>query len=241
MVETNYRSLFALAPVRAAHLPEFQEWVVEEDRKADATAHKYSRFLTRAAEHYEVPIHERTLAHEFDVNRIVSRISEVVARRGRWADGTFNAHDITDNLIPALHAYVCFAKAKYPASREIIMEANDVPQGKIPQGVRQEISRLVRDTKMSQEIKALHEYTCQLCGIRMALRPGEFYAEGHHLKPLGRPHNGEDVPENVVCVCPNCHVLLDYNVVPITLGTLRLVPGHTVGRDYVDYHNAHCR
>jgi putative restriction endonuclease len=35
------------------------------------------------------------------------------------------------------------------------------------------------------------------------------YAEACHIKPLGRPHNGPDTPENILCLCPNCHVLFD--------------------------------
>ena len=38
---------------------------------------------------------------------------------------------------------------------------------------------------------------------------GRRHAEICHIKPLGRPHNGPDVPENILCLCPNCHVLLD--------------------------------
>ena len=29
----------------------------------------------------------------------------------------------------------------------------------------------------------------------------------------GIPHNGPDKLENMICVCPNCHVLLDFGVI----------------------------
>jgi predicted restriction endonuclease len=56
----------------------------------------------------------------------------------------------------------------------------------------------------------LHEYRCQICGKRIALPDGGFYAEAHHIRPLGSPHNGPDHVGNILCVCPNHHVALDY-------------------------------
>lgn len=35
------------------------------------------------------------------------------------------------------------------------------------------------------------------------------YAEAAHIRALGSPHNGPDVIENVLCLCPNHHVLFD--------------------------------
>jgi putative restriction endonuclease len=29
------------------------------------------------------------------------------------------------------------------------------------------------------------------------------------VRGLGRPHNGPDTPDNVLCLCPNHHVLFD--------------------------------
>ena len=66
---------------------------------------------------------------------------------------------------------------------------------------------------------------------------GKLYAEIHHIKPLGAPHNGLDVRENVLCVCPNCHVLLDYGAIQLDVSKLRVSPKHRVGKDYIDYHN----
>jgi hypothetical protein len=47
----------------------------------------------------------------------------------------------------------------------------------------------------------LYDFTCQICGTRLAT-PAGAYAEICHIKPLGRPHNGPDVPENILCLCP---------------------------------------
>jgi putative restriction endonuclease len=45
-----------------------------------------------------------------------------------------------------------------------------------------------------------------------------------HIRPLGAPHNGPDVKENIIiCLCPNHHVLFDSGA--ITLADDLLVIG----------------
>ncbi len=52
------------------------------------------------------------------------------------------------------------------------------------------------------------------------------------MKPLGRPYNGPDTKDNIICVCPFCHVLLDYKVIKLDKSK---VPN--VLSVYIDYHN----
>lgn len=118
--------------------------------------------------------------------------------------------------------------------------AEDVGADESPERVTGMVSRVVRDTKLVRQVKALHNQTCQLCGLRLKLSPGRFYSEGHHLRPLGKPHNGPDRISNIICVCPNCHVKLDYRTTRISYDKLKTVPGHTVAKRFVDFHNANC-
>ena len=119
-----------------------------------------------------------------------------------------------------------------------IFVADDLDEAELARRVKGEVSRIVRDTKIVREVKALHNHTCQLCGDRLELSPGTFYSEAHHLKPLGKPHAGPDKKANLVCVCPNCHVKLDYHAVRILPGQLK--PGHVVNQEYIDHHNDLC-
>lgn len=106
--------------------------------------------------------------------------------------------------------------------------------------------RIVRDTKLSVEIKEHYNYTCQICGIKISVR-GVGYAEAAHIRPLGRPHNGKDQPGNIICLCPNHHVMLDKGVISIdtdlTLkgidGVLTLREGHTLETGNLQYHQEH--
>jgi predicted restriction endonuclease len=119
------------------------------------------------------------------------------------------------------------------------MSAVDLPP-ELPLRLKSEISRIVRDSKLVREIKVAHDYTCQVCGTKLELAPGRFYAEAHHLKPLGHPHNGPDVKANLLCVCPNCHVKLDFTAMKIDMSMLITVRGHRISEEYIDYHNTQC-
>ncbi len=97
--------------------------------------------------------------------------------------------------------------------------------------------RIIRDTNLAKRVKSLHGYRCQLCEYTLLLPNGSLYAEAHHIQPLGEPHNGPDVMENVLCVCPNHHAELDYGARRLQIGELRVLFGHSVGEEYIRYHN----
>lgn len=107
-------------------------------------------------------------------------------------------------------------------------------------------SRIVRDTEKSRKVKRLYDYTCQLCGTRLDTPAGP-YAEGAHIKPLGVPHNGPDIEPNLLCLCPNHHVLFDDGAITLAddltvigLSTPKvLTTKHEVGTEYIRYHREH--
>jgi len=80
----------------------------------------------------------------------------------------------------------------------------------------EKILRRVRDTEKIRQLKVVYNYACQVCGKpEVQIGPTKYYAEGHHLKPLGKPHNGEDHESNIIILCPNHHILFDRNVMAI--------------------------
>ena len=103
-----------------------------------------------------------------------------------------------------------------------------------------------RDTKQSRKLKELYDYTCQVCGIRLATPIGA-YAEGAHIRPLGEPHNGPDSSDNLLCLCPNHHVLFDLGAISLnddlTLiglpGRLTQNPRHKLNIENLRYHREH--
>jgi 5-methylcytosine-specific restriction protein A len=131
------------------------------------------------------------------------------------------------------------SKGKAPKQKPPqLSENSSIPEGKLkPKRKPQQINRTIRDTKIALYVKLIHLYSCQLCGDRIELSSDEFYAEAHHIRPLAEKHSGPDVIENVICVCPKCHVLLDYGAIRIEKENLSLVSGHSLSEDYIEYHN----
>jgi len=109
-------------------------------------------------------------------------------------------------------------------------DLNDPPEAA---RIETTIYRILRDTVLSREVKIAHNFKCQLCSVTIQLGDGSYYAEAHHVKPLGRPYNGPDTVDNIICVCPTCHVLLDYKVIKLEKAKLA-----NVSSEYVDYHNS---
>jgi putative restriction endonuclease len=112
------------------------------------------------------------------------------------------------------------------------------------------IQRIVRNSAVVQRVKELHDYRCQVCGLRLET-PGGPYAEGAHIRPLGHPHDGPDTPANILCLCPNDHVLLDTGGLVIRddmtvveresgrpLGRLLTARRHSISPAHLAYHRA---
>lgn len=106
-----------------------------------------------------------------------------------------------------------------------------------PKRLETTTTRTVRDTQITRTVKQVHDHRCQRCEETLKLPGEERYAEAHHIKPLGKPHEGPDRHWNVLCVCPNCHVLLDKGAVRLDLSKLRTVEGHEIEEEVVEYHN----
>lgn len=106
--------------------------------------------------------------------------------------------------------------------------------------IREEIHRYAVHVRTLREI---YDSTCQVCGERLEL-PSGGYAEICHIRPLGRPHDGPDEQSNMLCLCPNHHVMLDHGAFGIaddhTLigadGRLHVAQEHHVAREHLVYH-----
>lgn len=108
------------------------------------------------------------------------------------------------------------------------------------------VQRIIRDTKLSRKVKKLYNYKCQVCDIAIETSSG-LYAEAAHIKPLGAPHNGPDRIENLLCLCPNHHVMFDYGGFSVLddfnligeEGKLTVKSSHKINKDFLKYHLDH--
>jgi len=97
--------------------------------------------------------------------------------------------------------------------------------------------QLIRNPNIVNKIKSMNQNHCQICGESISLRDGKLYSEVHHIKPLGQPHNGPDKLQNMLCVCPNCHVKLDYGAIKLDIKKITLSQEHTIDNEFINYHN----
>ncbi|TFB73205.1 hypothetical protein E3O06_08205 [Cryobacterium glaciale] len=72
------------------------------------------------------------------------------------------------------------------------------------------VSRRIRDSALARDVKKLYDFRCQICDTQVVTFDGNVYAEGAHVRPLGRPHVGHDALENILCLCPNHHTQFDF-------------------------------
>jgi putative restriction endonuclease len=87
-----------------------------------------------------------------------------------------------------------------------------------------------------------------MCGTRLDCPAGP-YAEAAHIRPLGDPHNGPDTEDNILCLCPNHHVLFDNGGVSISddlcisgVDCAKRLPvheNHRIDRRHLAYHRDH--
>jgi hypothetical protein len=113
---------------------------------------------------------------------------------------------------------------------------------------KETILRRVRDTEKVRELKKMYDYCCQVCRApTIQIGPREYYAEGHHLRPLGKPHDGDDHESNIIILCPNHHVMFDHSVMTIDpkdgqtvlskfTGPTKLLLRHKLNPENILYH-----
>ncbi|KMV28361.1 hypothetical protein AB733_24165 [Photobacterium swingsii] len=129
----------------------------------------------------------------------------------------------------------------------IIDEVNEPPaEYGAPKRKSTSSNKLVRDYRKALNVKKWYKYKCQVCGIAIETSAG-LYAEAAHIKPLGEPHNGPDSEHNILCLCPNHHVMFDnggftisddFTLIGIP-GELVTVKKHKIDIRFIHYHREH--
>ncbi|MYT31040.1 YDG/SRA domain-containing protein [Streptomyces sp. MspMP-M5] len=115
-----------------------------------------------------------------------------------------------------------------------------------PERVAATVQRIVHSNSTHRQVKEWHDNQCQICSVRIEV-PGGSYSEGAHIQALESPHNGPDTAGNVLCLCPNCHVMLDAGAIVLNddlsvirageeVGTLNTHPQHTIDLECVKQH-----
>ncbi len=141
-----------------------------------------------------------------------------------------------------------FRLAKISERATVGQEVREEPAGyAVPRRQEVILSRIVRDPKQARRVKALYGQRCQMCGTKLECPAGP-YSEAAHIRPLGTPHNGPDAEDNILCLCPNHHVLFDNGAISIAEdlsltggegGVLTVHKHHHINPDHLAYHRQH--
>jgi len=108
---------------------------------------------------------------------------------------------------------------------------------------KQTTNQIQRSQIIPQKLKEDYDYRCQVCDIKLQAHDIP-YAVGAHIKGLGSPHDGPDVKENMLILCPNDHYLFDayafsisddFSLIGIS-GNLTVKRNHSIDLEYIKYH-----
>lgn len=139
----------------------------------------------------------------------------------------------------------CMFRLAYSGTDSVRIEHTDEEIAKEGTSRKEQtILRIVRDTEIALEVKKMYDFKCQVC--KFTIKSNNWsYAEGAHIRPLGKPHDGNDRKENILCLCPNHHVMFDrglfsitddYKIVGAIEGNLFVIPRHKISLDDLKYH-----
>ncbi|WSA18127.1 caspase family protein [Streptosporangium subroseum] len=119
-----------------------------------------------------------------------------------------------------------------------------------PGRLRRVSTGVYEDLVLSDELKRLYDYSCQICDIILEAPGGLRFASTVHIKGLGLPHEGPDSKDNMLCLCANHRDLFRYGSIIIdeTLQAINQIDGellgpltvrHTINKSYLHYHREH--
>ncbi|MFD4723778.1 YDG/SRA domain-containing protein [Streptomyces seoulensis] len=184
--------------------------------------------------------------------RVVRRIADASGVHAYRYDGLYAVEDYWSEQGPRGWRVWRFRLVRKVPAEQGVADSAQLEEADGPGlvgGMRSSLSvqRVVRSTAVANLVKQIHDFRCQVCGVRLQLRDGRAYAESAHIRSLS--HGGTDSIGNLLCLCPNCHVLMvggmlvvndDLTIVSradsTVRGVLRETPDHRVDRQALAFH-----
>ena len=143
---------------------------------------------------------------------------------------------------------------KNQINKDVIYDDYDAPnisRGNLePEKKLRTFTATNRNLTIVKYLKDLYQNKCQICGETIEVSPGNFLSEVHHIRPLGE-HDGADVIENMIVLCPNHHTMFDRGSITIDLDKKVVIHfnhdnplnnkqirlKHEINSNYLDYHS----
>ncbi|MCU1413903.1 MAG: hypothetical protein JWN80_1243 [Microbacteriaceae bacterium] len=120
--------------------------------------------------------------------------------------GLFEVSDVWTEIDSNGYRLIKFKLERLPEQAELVSATRPITD---PAFATSTVTRRIRDTSVSRKVKEMYGNHCQICGTVVPGIGERLYSEGAHVRPLGRPHLGDDALENLLCLCPNHHTELD--------------------------------
>src|SRR2546426_5262959 len=201
------------------HAPYPDKWIVKDtflDYSAQSSQDNLGGFWNR----YNIPL--RRAMEERQLVRVFEKESThpvTYLDHGEWSVLQFRKVKEPKTGRETLRFYL--SKEPYDEMRQlpeapvIAHEQISDDVGEPPARYHAETHRIIRDTAMATKLKQTYRFRCQVCGTIRKDGKGQPYAEAHHVKPLGHPHDGPDSKDNLVVLCPNHHADFDLGAIAI--------------------------
>ena len=183
----------------------------------------------RVVRGHQLPNGPKT-GYRYDGLYYVKSFERIIGKRGFYI---CRFHLVSENSIGQLEA---------------VLKQSFKPAYFKPDRVQITINKLQRNIKLSEKVKKLYDYRCQVCDVCLSSPCGPI-AIGAHIRGVGRPHDGPDVIENMLCLCPNHHDQLDCFSYYIEPGSLEIIgldnltgrklfvsKRHKLNKEFLQYH-----
>ncbi|MBB4923214.1 YDG/SRA domain-containing protein [Kitasatospora kifunensis] len=185
--------------------------------------------------------------------RVVRTIAAGAGGRFRY-DGLYRVEDYWSESDDGGHRVWRYRIARIPGANEgkpaALEDAEALTEKAYPEfggdGFSVRRSRFVGMSAVTEDLKKLHDHMCQVCGVRIVGPQGP-YVQIAHIRPIG--DGGRSGRGNMLCLCPNHHIMLDLGVLIINpdltivsrvdsalIGRLREVPKHIIDRQSLADH-----
>ncbi|MBN2043595.1 MAG: HNH endonuclease [Anaerolineales bacterium] len=95
--------------------------------------------------------------------------------------------------------------------KEKIRYFNEKYRNTVPHRRHSISEQVARPGVITNYLKQLMNYTCQICGsYGFKKKNGERYIEAHHVRELHELYPGSYCSDNIIIVCPTCHMKLHH-------------------------------
>ena len=153
------------------------------------------------------------------IGNIRNNILRLNSQKSTSVSGYYNAFDLLDEAEAQKASFIAEPDVSYNTEGEVDLAGlrkkvqlfNEQYQDIAPHKRRVISERIARPGAVTDYLKQLRNYMCQLCGEQgFTQRNGTHYIEAHHVIELHRLFAGSYCSDNIVIVCATCHRKLHY-------------------------------